>query len=116
MEIKQFFTDLTIINRTVKKLTCKANYVAGHGYDVTIITESQLERKPTFPLSHQIILNDNCLDFNYNYWNKLSFQNKIIKFKDCIYKLMKKIQKRFPKKMREKSYLESQDLITKKIY
>ena len=44
-------------------LTQKANWLAGHGYEVTIVTTDQRERKPYFTLNEHV----RCYDLGINY-------------------------------------------------
>jgi glycosyltransferase involved in cell wall biosynthesis len=67
MKIMYIYAELTIKGGTDKVLSDKANYLAEHGYDVIIVTESQMNRKPTFPISEKIKLIDIGLDFNRQY-------------------------------------------------
>ena len=67
MKIAYIFSELTIKGGTDKVLSDKANYLVEHGYDVTIITESQLGREPIYPLSSKVRLIDIGLDFNKQY-------------------------------------------------
>lgn len=59
-------------------LANKANYLAGHGYDVTILTTDQRGQKPYFPLDPAIRCVD--LDVNYEENNGASIINKIVNF------------------------------------
>ena len=54
MKIAYLYTELTISGGTDRVLTDKANYLAEHGYDITIITESQMGRPIVFPLSPKV--------------------------------------------------------------
>ena len=67
MKIMYIFSELTIKGGTDKVLSDKANYLVEHGYDVTIVTEAQMGREPTFPLSSKVKLIDIGLDFNKQY-------------------------------------------------
>ena len=58
---------MTIKGGTDKVLSDKANYLVEHGFDITIVTESQMGRKPIYPLSPKIKLIDIGLDFNKQY-------------------------------------------------
>ena len=70
MKIFYIFSELTIKGGTDKVITSKANYLAEHGYDVTIITESQLGRPTTYPLSPQTKFIDIGINFNKQYAQK----------------------------------------------
>ena len=59
----------------------KANYLAEHGYDVTIVTDSQQKRASFFPISQNVKLHDLALDFEQEYKYKpliLGFGTSII--------------------------------------
>ena len=59
-------------------LSNKANYLAAHGYEVTIVTTDQRGRRPFFALDGRIECVD--LDVNYETNNGISFFNKLIHF------------------------------------
>lgn len=61
-------------------LSIKANYLASHNYDITIITTSQHSKKPYFPLSSAIRLID--LEINYDQIEKLPLYKKILPLKN----------------------------------
>ena len=67
MKITYLYTELTISGGADRVLTDKANYLAEHGYDVTIITESQMGRPVVFPLYPKVKLVDMGIDFNKQY-------------------------------------------------
>lgn len=70
MKIFYVFSELTIKGGTDKVVSDKANYLAEHGYDITIITECQLGRPTAFPLSPRIKLIDIGINFNKQYEQK----------------------------------------------
>lgn len=59
-------------------LSNKANYLAAHGYDITIVTTDQRGQKPFFPLDERI----ECIDIDVNYEanNGKSFINKLMHY------------------------------------
>ena len=67
MKIAYIYTELTISGGADRVLTDKANYLAEHGYDITIITETQMGRPIVFPLSPKVKLVDMGIDFNKQY-------------------------------------------------
>ena len=67
MKIVYIYSQLTISGGTDRVLTDKANYLAEHGYDITIITESQIGRPVVFPLSPKVKLIDMAIDFDKQY-------------------------------------------------
>lgn len=62
----------------------KANWLAEHGYEIAIVTDTQLGREPIFPLSPKVNLIDLGIDFSKEYghnflvrvfmYHKLMFQ------------------------------------------
>ena len=67
MHILYIYAEVTIKGGTDKMITQKANYLVAHGYDVTILTESQLGRPISFELLPQVRHVDMGLDFNKQY-------------------------------------------------
>ena len=59
-------------------LSNKANYLAAHGYEVTIVTTDQRGRRPFFALDGRIECVD--LDVNYETNNGKSFFNKLVHY------------------------------------
>ena len=66
-KIMYIFSELTIKGGTDKVITYKANYLSTHGYDVTIVTETQMGRPHVFPLSSTVRTFDIGLNFNKQY-------------------------------------------------
>ena len=88
MKIIYIYSSFTVAGGADRVVIEKANYLAEHGYDVTIVTDSQQKRKPFFPISEKVELHDLAIDFEQEY--KYNF---IIRF--FIYSnLMKKYKKR----------------------
>ena len=61
------YSEITIKGGTDKVLTEKANYLATHGYQVTILTEAQMGRPLSFELVPEVRHVDMGLDFNSQY-------------------------------------------------
>lgn len=74
MKITYIFSQLTISGGADKVLTDKANYLAEHNNDVTIITESQMGRPLIFPLSQKVKLIDIGLDFDKQYGHNILYR------------------------------------------
>ena len=89
-KIMYVFSELTTKGGTDKVLTDKANYLSEHGYDITIVTESQMGRAPVFPLSSKVKLIDIGLDFNKQYAQ--SFFHRAITYYSYIYLYKRKLQ------------------------
>ena len=71
MKIVYIYSQLTISGGADRVLTDKANYLAEHGYDITIITESQMGRPVVFPLSPKVRLIDMGIDFDKQYGHNI---------------------------------------------
>ena len=74
MRIIYIYTQLTISGGADKVLTDKANYLAEHGYDITIITESQMGKPVVFPLSPKVKLIDMGIDFDKQYGHNILYR------------------------------------------
>lgn len=89
MRIAYIYTALTTFGGVDRVLTEKANYLADKlGYEVYIITDTQLNRPPVFPLSSNVKHIDLCLDFGEQY------KYGIIKRYFCYRSLMKQYKKK----------------------
>ncbi len=67
MKIFYIYTALTTKGGADRVITEKANWLAEHGYDVTIVTDTQMGRQPVFPLSSKVRLIDFAIDFSKEY-------------------------------------------------
>ena len=67
MHILYLYPEITIKGGADKVIAEKANYFATHGYEVTLVTESQMGREPSFPLSDKVRHVDMGLDFYKQY-------------------------------------------------
>lgn len=67
MKLLYVYTALTTKGGTDRIISSKANWLAEHGYDVLIVTDSQIGRKPAFPLSPKVRLYDLAIDFGKEY-------------------------------------------------
>ena len=74
MKIVYIYSQLTISGGADRVLTDKANYLAEHGYDITIITESQMGRPVVFPLSPKVKLIDMGIDFDKQYGHNILYR------------------------------------------
>lgn len=72
--IVYIYSQLTISGGADRVLTDKANYLAEHGYDITIITESQMGRSVVFPLSPKVRLIDMGIDFDKQYGHNILYR------------------------------------------
>lgn len=67
MHIVYIYSEIAIKGGADKVIVEKANYFAMHGYEVTIVTESQMGRPMAFPLDAAVKHIDMNLDFNSQY-------------------------------------------------
>jgi len=67
MHILYIYPEITIKGGADKVIVEKANYLACHGYDVTIVTEAQMGRELSFPLDVRVKHVDIGIDFNRQY-------------------------------------------------
>ena len=67
MHILYIYPELTIKGGADKIIIEKANYFVRHGYEITIVTESQMGRPLAFPLDSNVRHIDMELDFNEQY-------------------------------------------------
>lgn len=67
MHILYIYAEISIKGGTDKILVEKANYLVNHGYDVTIVTESQMGKPLSFKLEDGVQHIDIGLDFNKQY-------------------------------------------------
>ena len=97
MKIFYIYTALLTKGGADRVITEKANWLAEHGHDVAVVTDTQLGREPIFPLSSKVRLIDVAVDFSKEYghhfivrtflYYKLMYQyrKKIDLFLDDIY-------------------------------
>lgn len=72
MKVAYIYTALVTVGGTDRVITDKANYLADIlGYDVFVITDTQLGRPPVFPLSPKVQLVDLAVDFSQEYGHSL---------------------------------------------
>lgn len=67
MKIFYIYTALLTKGGADRVITEKANWLAEHGHDVTIVTDTQLGREPVFALSPKVKLYDLAIDFSQEY-------------------------------------------------
>lgn len=71
MKITYIYTALVTKGGADRVITNKANWLADQGYDVMIVTDTQLGREPVFPLSDKVVLYDLGIDFSLEYGHGL---------------------------------------------
>ena len=84
MKIYYIYTALVTKGGADRVIIEKANWLAEHGYEIAIVTDTQLGREPIFPLSPKVNLIDLGIDFSKEYghnflvrvfmYHKLMFQ------------------------------------------
>ena len=67
MKIFYIYTALTTKGGADRVISNKANYLSEHGYDISIVTDSQNGREPAFPLSQKVKLINLDIDFGKEY-------------------------------------------------
>lgn len=67
MHILYIYAEISIKGGTDKVLVEKANWLVNHGYEVTILTESQMGRPLSFEIDNKVRHVDMGLDFNKQY-------------------------------------------------
>ena len=71
MKVFYIYTALLTKGGADRVLTEKANWLAEHGYEVGIITDTQMGRPPVFPLSPKVNLINLDIDFSKEYGHNL---------------------------------------------
>ncbi len=71
MKVFYVYTALLTKGGADRVLTEKANWLAEHGYEVGIITDTQMGRPPVFPLSTMVKLINLDIDFSKEYGHNL---------------------------------------------
>ena len=88
MKIFYIYTALTTVGGADRVLIQKANWLADHGYDITIVTESQADKPIAFPLSPNTHHIDLGVDFDKEYGHILPIRALIY------FKLMREYKKK----------------------
>ncbi len=95
MKLVYVYSEIVIKGGTDKVIVDKANYFSNHGYEVVVITESQMNREFAFPLDSKVKHIDMGLDFNEQY------HNGMLKRAYIYFSLMIKYRKRLTAVLRE---------------
>lgn len=90
MHILYIYPEITIKGGTDKILVEKANYLASHNYDVTIVTESQMSRPLSFEINSFVRHVDLGLDFNKQY--SQSIVRRLFTYCLLMYKYKRKLR------------------------
>ena len=88
MKIYYIYTAIVTKGGTDRVIAEKANWLADHGHEIAIVTDTQLGREPAFPLSPKVKLIDLAVDFSKEYGH--SFLVRIWMY----YKLMHQYRKK----------------------
>ena len=67
MKIYYIYTALVTKGGADRVIAEKANWLAEHGHEIAIITDTQMGREPAFPLSPKVGLIDLAVDFSQEY-------------------------------------------------
>ena len=95
MHILYIYAEISIKGGTDKILVEKANYLVNHGYDVTIVTESQMGKPLSFKLEDKVCHIDLDLDFGKQYTQGtfrrfLTYSSLMRKYKSRLKKVVNK--------------------------
>ena len=90
MKIYYIYTALVTKGGADRVIAEKANWLAEHGHDTAIITDTQLGREPVFPLSPKVKLIDLAVDFSKEYGH--SFPVRILMYYKLMYQYRKKMK------------------------
>ena len=101
MKIFYIYTALLTKGGADRVITEKANWLAEHGYEVGIITDTQMGRPPIFPLSPIVKLHDLAIDFSQEYGHSLPIRIW------WYFKLMGK----YKKELKDYLYKEKPDIV-----
>lgn len=101
MKIFYIYTALLTKGGADRVLTEKANWLAEHGYEVGIITDTQMGRPPVFPLSSKVNLINLDIDFAKEYGHSLLVRSYLY------YQLMKE----YKSKMKDVFDTERPDIV-----
>ena len=88
MKLFYIYTALTTKGGADRVLSEKANWLSEHGYDVCVVTDTQLGREPIYPLVNGVRIIDLGIDFSQEYG--LPFIKRIYIY----YKLMRQYRKK----------------------
>lgn len=88
MKIYYIYTAILTKGGADRIIVEKANWLAEHGYEISIVTDTQLGRKPVFPLSPKVKLIDLAIDFSKEYGHNFIVRTYLY------YKLMHQYRKK----------------------
>ena len=90
MKIYYIYTAIVTKGGADRVIVEKANWLAEHGHEIAIVTDTQLGREPSFPLSPKVKLIDLAIDFSKEYGH--SFSVRIWMYYKLMYQYRKKLK------------------------
>jgi len=90
MKIYYIYTALVTKGGADRVIAEKASWLAEHGHDIAIVTDTQLGREPAFPLSSKVKLIDLAIDFSKEYGH--CFPVRIWMYYKLMYQYRKKMK------------------------
>lgn len=90
MKIYYLYTAIVTKGGADRVIVEKANWLAEHGHEVAIVTDTQLGREPVFPLSSRVNLIDLAIDFSKEYGH--SFPVRIWMYNMLMHQYRKKVK------------------------
>ena len=90
MKITYIYTAVVTKGGADRVIVEKANWLAEHGYEITIVTDTQLGREPAFPLSSKVRWIDLAIDFSKEYGH--SFPVRIWMYCKLMHQYRKKME------------------------
>ena len=90
MKIYYIYTAIVTKGGADRVIVEKANWLAEHGHEIAIVTDTQLGREPAFPLSPKVKLIDLAIDFSKEYGH--SFPIRIWMYYKLMYHYRKKMK------------------------
>ena len=101
MKIVYIYTSFTIAGGADRVVIEKANYLAEHGFDIILLTDSQKNRQPFFPISKKV----RCYDLGIDFEQEYKFNPLIRIF------IYKKLMKKYKKNLHEFIKLEKPEFV-----
>ena len=74
MKIYYIYTAIVTKGGADRVIVEKANWLADHGHEIAIVTDTQLGREPAFPISPKVKLIDLGVDFSKEYGHSFCFR------------------------------------------
>lgn len=101
MKVFYIYSALVTTGGADRVITEKANWLAEHGYEVGIVTDSQVGLPPVFPLSEKVKL----IDLDINFWQEYG-HNALVRIWWYL-----KLMRIYKRKLRECLYQEKPDIV-----